>query len=453
MSSGDTIAALATPPGEGALAVIRISGPDTKDLFPTLGWKQPSPPPHRLLQRGLYRATSGELLDDLTWIPYASPRSFTGEDMVELITHGSPFIVERILQDLTSRGLRLAEPGEFTRIAFLNRKLDLAQAEAIVDLIRARSDRALLAAQKQLSGALGQQLDHFITRLLRVTAQIEAYIDFPEEDLPPEDQSGPHRDLADLIQSIERLAATQKYRERLQDGIKIVILGQPNAGKSTLLNALVGEDRAIVSEEPGTTRDYIDVRTTLGPHLIRLIDTAGIRETESLVEKAGVERTRRLATEADVLLLVVDRHAPPPAVDGDFADLFKKRPTLLVSNKADLPADPEHSRFLPNLSPLPVSARDGKGLETLHDKLLGLLNSEYHIPEDADVIVSARHAGSLVEARSFISQAKQILEEAGPVELAASELHLAIEALGRITGKIDNERMLDELFGSFCIGK
>lgn len=452
-TSGSTIAALATPPGEGALAVIRISGPDTKTLLPALGWTKSKLPPPRKLQHSHYTSLSGEPLDDLTWIPYASPRSFTGEDMIELIMHGSPFIVEKILQDLVARGMRLAEPGEFTRTAFLNRKLDLVQAEAIVDLIRARSDRALLAAQKQLSGALGFQLDAFITRLLRVTAQLEAYIDFPEEDLPPEDQSGPHQELGLLIQAVERLAATQKYRERLQDGIKVVILGQPNAGKSTLLNALAGEDRAIVSEEPGTTRDYIEVRSAIGPHLVRLIDTAGIRETDSMVEKAGVDHTRRLAQQADVILLVVDQHAPPPAIESSFAELFARRPTLLIRNKGDLLPHPEHQGYLPELSPIEVTARNGDGLETLRRRLLLILNSDYKIPEDADVIISARHATSLEEARENILQAKRILKKNGPVELAASELHLAIEALGRITGKIDNERMLDELFGSFCIGK
>lgn len=453
MSESDTFAALATPPGEGALAVIRISGPDTCLALDALGFERAAPPPPRSFQRAHYRDLKGAVVDDLTFVFFQGPRSYTGEDMIELTAHGSPFIVEKILQDLQARGIGLAEPGAFTRAAFLNGKLDLAQAEAVVDLIRARSDRALQVAQQQLSGTLGKKVEELVSQLLRVTAGLEAYIDFPEEDLPPENQEGPRNDLRRLAEALHNLAATQKYRDRLQDGVRVVLLGEPNAGKSTLLNALVGEERAIVSEEAGTTRDYIEVRVVLGSHLVRLIDTAGLRESVSKVERAGVERSKQLARDADIILLVLDRSTPPPSLDPAIAEALRKKPAVVVLNKADLDSHEGATAFLADLPRCLVAAQSGSGLDALRGTLIGLLNSDYAVPESADVIVSARHAGALDEARTHVECALRNLVEAEPPELAASDLHLAIEAMERIVGKIDNERMLDELFGSFCIGK
>ncbi len=453
MSESDTIAALATPPGEGALAVIRISGVNTIEVLPALARDVANPPPPRTFQRARYLSVSGECIDDLSFVYFKAPQSYTGEDMIELTTHGSPFIVEKILQDLQQRGISLAEPGAFTRAAFLNGKLDLAQAEAVVDLIRARSDRALLAAHHQLSGSIGKKVEEIVGQLLKVTAQLEAYIDFPEEDLPPEDQEGPRQALRELAQTLQGLAATQRYRERLQDGICIVLIGQPNAGKSTLLNAIVGEERAIVSEEAGTTRDYIESRVIIGSHLVRLIDTAGIRESVSAVEQAGVERSKRLAREADLILLVHDRSTPPPLVDAEIAGEMARKPTFLVENKCDLPRNPGLEEFLPALPRFSLAADRGEGVPDLIAAIRRELDRGYIVPEHADVLVSARHASALDSAKQFVSAALEHLENGMSPEFAASELHLAIEEMGRITGKIDNERMLDELFGSFCIGK
>jgi tRNA modification GTPase len=451
----ETIAALATPPGEAALAVVRVSGNRIHDLLAgALGVAPSPPPPPRRASVGVYRAMDGRPLDQMVWIFYAGPNSYTGDDLLELMPHGSPFIVQRLLEDLCARGCRLAEPGEFTRLAFLNGKLDLAQAEAIVDVIRARSDRALAIAQDQLSGSLGRHIGEMVTTLLRLTAGLEAYIDFPDEDLPPEDTEGPIHDLIALKGAIDRLLATEHYRRRLQDGIRIVLLGEPNAGKSSLLNALLEEDRAIVSEEAGTTRDFIEARTQLGGHLVRLFDTAGVRESGSKVERAGVEKTLKVAREADILLLVHDQECPWPTFDPALAAMVAGKPCLVVLHKSDLGAEPKsHPPVSFSLGTLRASSQTGAGLLDLRQRLVSFLDRDFQVPADADVAISARHAAALAEAKDWLEAAATKLRAGEPAELAATDLHLAIEAMGRIVGRIDNERVLDELFGSFCIGK
>lgn len=451
----DTIAALATPPGEAALAVIRVSGNRIREILnDALGGEASPTLPPRVARVGTYRGVDQGVLDQVVWIHYPAPRSYTGEDMLELMPHGSPFIVQRLLEDLAQRGCRLAEPGEFTRLAFLNGKMDLAQAEAIVDIIRARSDRALAVAQQQLAGALGRHIESLVTTLLRVTAQLEAYIDFPDEDLPAEDVEGPIQSLLDLREAVGRLMATQHYRRRLQDGIRIVLIGEPNAGKSSLLNVLVDEDRAIVSEEAGTTRDFIEVRTMIGGHLIRLFDTAGIRQSDSRIERAGVEKSLKLAREADLLLFVHDWTQPWPDSEVELCQILAEKPALGLLHKCDLPAATSEDPPLAfKLGTLAISSVTGEGIENLRNLIAHFLDRDFSVPEDADVAISARHASALNDAQRCLEDAVEKLRKNVAAELAATDLHLAIEAMGRIVGRIDNERVLDELFGAFCIGK
>lgn len=453
MPENETIAALATPAGESAIAVIRVSGPEVESILSTAFLNSPAPLVPRFARLADYVDQSGKVIDNVLFTYFQRPRSFTGEDMIEISSHGSPFICERILQDLTLRGVRMAEPGEFTRTALLNGKMDIAQAEAIVDVIRARSDRALAAAQKQLSGALGSCIEIFTTKLLSVTAHFEAYIDFPDEDLPEEDNEGPVKDLRDLIHDVESLISTQKYRSRIQDGIRVVLLGEPNAGKSSLFNAIAGEERAIVSEEAGTTRDFIEIRTQFGSHLVRLFDTAGLRVSESAIERAGVEHSRKQASEADVIVWVIDSTSPPLPLDQDLMSLSERIPGLVVENKCDLKDSGPRTEFLNELPRYRISAISGLGLDAFRSGFLELLNTRYQVPDSVEVVISARHAAALVDAKAFLEAGLRAATESAATELVASELHQAIGALGRITGNIDNERILDELFGSFCIGK
>lgn len=451
----DTIVAIATPSGESALGLIRCSGPACLRLCAeALG--KPGPTPRRAtLAR--YQSTQSATLDEVIFTYYPPKNSFTGEAMLELSAHGNPYLLRKILDDLLARGCRLAEPGEFTKLAFLNGRLDLSQAEAVLDVIRARSDAALAAAQKQLSGSVGRSVEAFVARLLAIMAHLEAYIDFPEEDLPEEDQAGPAQELKALIADFTRLIATSSYSTLLREGARAVIIGLPNAGKSSLLNALAGEERAIVSEEPGTTRDYLETPILVGPYLLRLIDTAGLRDTTGTIERLGIAKTREQISQADLLLVVADASLPDTSslenLTKEFASSLSPSRIIILENKADLPSFRPLASFFPASPHLPVSAKTGLGLDTLREKLALLLEQEISVPGQDAIIVNARHAHALEEARQSLQSALSKMADGLPAELVASELRLAIEALGQITGRIDNERMLDILFSKFCIGK
>lgn len=447
--SADTIAALATPVGTSAIAVVRASGPQTAELVQTIFGATPPP---RLAQHADYRDRSGALVDDVLFTFFSGPNSFTGEDTVEISCHGNPFITQKILGDLFARGCRAAEAGEFSKRAFLNGRMDLSQAEAVMDLIHARSERALAAANQQLRGALGRQMDSLIYQLVNVLANIEAYVDFPEEDLPIEDHQAIQHQLETLLNNTNRLLATNHYGVLLREGIKTVIIGEPNAGKSSLLNQIVGRDRALVSAEPGTTRDYLEERVALGAHWLRLIDTAGLNPRAVSLEQRGVEKTFEQAAEADLFLWVIDSSRPPPSLPPTLAKRMTPANTLAVFNKIDLPS------AIPNASPqtfptVHISALLGTGFEELLAAVAKLAES-FHVEIGNDLIaINARHAHALEQAKFSLLTARQKLTANEPSEFLASDLRVALDAFGQISGKIDNEKILDRLFASFCIGK
>jgi tRNA modification GTPase len=449
--SSDTIAALATPAGTSALALVRVSGPDTAEVAREIFGETPPP---RHARHGDYRAKSGQLVDDVvaTFFPEAS--SYTGEDALEISCHGNPFIAQTILEDLFARGCRPAGPGEFTQRAFLNGRMDLSQAEAVMDLIHARSERALAAANQQLRGGLGRRLNDWTERLLGALARIEAYIDFPDEDLPTEDRAIVRGTLETLAAETDRLLATSHYGELLRDGLKTVIIGAPNAGKSSLLNRLVGHERAIVSAEPGTTRDFIEERIIVGPHCLRLIDTAGLNPAPDAIEKLGMEKSLERVAEADLILLVLDAQRPLPALPESLAKLLVSSRAMTVLNKIDLLSGASPKVAAPgNLPVVKISALTGAGIDTLTAEIARFADS-FQPSNGEDVIaINARHADALVRARTCLQSALEKLNQNSPVELLASDLGGTLAAFGDILGKVDNERMLDQLFATFCIGK
>lgn len=452
MAEVDTIVAPATPQGESALALVRLSGPRAAVL--AAAQHGGTPPEPRRAWHADYRSVSGELIDDVVLTCFAAPRSYTGEDVLEISSHGNPYIVRKIIDDAIARGCRMAEAGEFTRRAFLNGRLDLTAAEAVMDVIRARSDRALEAARQQLRGALGRRIDRLVGDLLQCCAAIEAHIDFPEDDLPAEDRARRRAEIAALLEEIGRLQATRRQGELLREGLSVVLLGAPNAGKSSLLNRLAGYERAIVSDEPGTTRDFLEEPVLLGPHRIRMIDTAGLREAAAAVERAGVERSLERAGDADLVVLVVDATAPCPTLPEAVLQRLAARQVVIAVNKCDLPGRLFAWSGAENLPRVEISARTGAGVDDLRRVLAGLADEVTGTGGDEEhVAVNARHAAALAEASGALEHARALLSREAPLELVGSELRVAIGALGAIVGRIDHERVLDRLFASFCIGK
>jgi tRNA modification GTPase len=448
----DTIAALATPAGTAALALLRISGPDTNRLSRELFG---SPPPPRVATHGDYVDISGSVVDDVVATRFEGPHSYTGEDSLEISCHGSPFIARKILADLLARGCRPAGPGEFTQRAFLNGRMDLSQAEAVMEVISARSDRALAAAQQVLRGALGRHMAGLVDGVVSALSAVEAHIDFPDEDLPPEDRSQLEAQVAAVLRGAEQLLATERTGAFLREGMLTVIVGEPNAGKSSLLNRIVGADRAIVSAEPGTTRDFIEERVTVGPHGLRLVDTAGLNPGAEGIERLGIEKTLERAARGDLFILVLDATRPTPPLPPEIRKCITPSNTVVALNKADLvPGGGRPAAAAPpGFSSAEVSALTGGGLEVLLAKLAGLAEGLQTTVGEERIAINVRHAHFLAEARSCLVAALAKIRAGAPAELLASDLRGALGALGEISGKVDNERMLDQLFASFCIGK
>lgn len=440
-----TIFALATAPGRSGVAVVRVSGPDAAATLAALT-NRPLPEPRRAALVTLRDPASGDALDDALVLRFTAPASFTGEDVVELHLHGGRAVVAGVVAALAARsGLRLAEPGEFTRRAFENGKLDLTEAEAVADLIDAETTAQRRQALRQMDGALGRLYNGWRDRLTRALAHIEADIDFAEDDLPG--------GVADAVRPvIERLLAeiTDHLNdggrgERLREGLHIAIVGAPNAGKSSLLNALARRDAAIVSARAGTTRDIIEVQLDLGGYPVVLADTAGLREAAAdEVEEEGIRRARDRAARADVKVAVFDATALPDLDPGTLALIDAD--SVVVLNKCDVAA--VTPSIIAGASPVLVSARTGAGLRDLEQRLTAFSADRLAVGS-APSLTRARHRAALDECRTALDRALT----APLPELAAEDIRLASRALGRITGRVDVEDLLDIIFRDFCIGK
>jgi tRNA modification GTPase len=408
-----------------------------------------------MAQHADYRDASGQLIDDVVYTYFAGPKSYTGEDLLEISCHGNPFIAQKILEDLYARGCRPAEPGEFTKRAYLNGRIDLSQAEAVIDLIRARSERALAAANAQLRGALGREIESLSALLINILASIEAYIDFPEDDLPPEDLRRMQQDLSALLERTQRLIATNHYGAMLRDGIRTIILGQPNAGKSSLLNRLIGHDRALVGPDPGTTRDYLEEPITIGQHSLRLIDTAGLNPHASPLEHRGIAKTLEQSAAADLYLWVVDSTLPFPDVPLAIQSRLTCANTVIVFNKIDLLPEAASGRLV-SKDGFPfvcLSALDGRGVDKLREAITGLVSAHQSSIDSEFIAINARHTNSLITASACLRNAQVELTNNSYKELLASELMLALSAYAEISGESQDTAVLDRLFSAFCIGK
>lgn len=454
----DTIAAVATPLGEGGLAVLRLSGPAAlaiaDQVFTPAGRTavKPSAAASHTLHYGRIRQAD-RTLDEVLLAVMRAPRTFTREDVVEISCHGGVFVARQILQALLDAGARLASPGEFTRRAFLNGRIDLVQAEAVTDLIHARTELALGAANEQLAGTLSRQLDGAREDLLALLAHVEAHIDFPDEDIAPATRDQMLARLRTGVQRMDALLATAREGRVLRRGIRAVILGRPNVGKSSLLNRLLGHDRAIVSPVAGTTRDTIEETANIRGIPIVFIDTAGLRPAEDVIEQEGIRRTQAAAEAAELVLHVLDRTQPLEEQDHRDLAWSATKPRVLVLNKADLPglewslADATHT---PQVA---VSCSTGAGLESLKDAISALVWQGRAGGEMHEVMVNARHEQALRRAREAAANAAQALADGVSLELVALDLRVAVHALGEIVGKATTEDLLDSIFSQFCLGK
>jgi tRNA modification GTPase len=454
----DTIASVSTAPGVGAIAVVRVSGPSAlpvlRRLTPGLGG---DPDARRATLAELRDPESGELLDRAIVTFFAGPASYTGEDMVELSCHGGRLVPELVVDACVRAGARRADPGEFTRRAYLRGKLDLVQAEAVADLIEARSRALHRAALGQLERGLSERIASLRAALVGLEALLAHHIDFPEEDAPPTSLEVVSARADGLLADIDRLLRTAPEGELLREGALTVLAGRPNAGKSSLYNALAGEERAIVTEEPGTTRDALEVTLQLGGFPFRVVDTAGLREAGERVERIGIEVTRRYLERADLVLLCV------PATDGlgdeerAFLEGVSHTPVVVVETKADLVgtvAVQTADSTAETADKLRVSARTGQGLDQLRQLLPELVYSAVvAVSPDVPILTRRRHADGLRAARAEIEAFRSALAEGLPPEVAATHLRPAETALEELLGVISVEDVLDAVFAEFCVGK
>ena len=453
----DTIAAIATPIGEGGLAVIRISGPQAfavaDECFAPAGKLslKPSAAQTHTIQYG-HVVRNGNTVDEVLVAVMRAPRTFTREDAVEITCHGGILPAKMVLDAVLEHGARLAEPGEFTRRAFLNGRIDLAQAEAVADLIHSRTELALRAANEQLAGKLSQRINELRDEMMKTLAHVEAHIDFPEEDIAPDTKDELIGRLLRGVAFMDDLLRTANEGQILRHGIRAAIIGRPNAGKSSLLNLLLGHDRAIVSPIPGTTRDTIEETANIRGLPVVFIDTAGLREARDEIEVEGIRRSRESLQNAEFILHVFDVSEPFTETDTNYLTEFAGKKRILVRNKIDLPSKlPMPSHLTGPV--VEVCCLTGTGIEPLKDAIKDLIWSGEIKTEMLQVMINSRHQDALNRARVATQRTADALRANESLEFAAMDLRIAVNAVGEIVGKTTTEDLLDMIFSQFCIGK
>jgi tRNA modification GTPase len=443
----DTIAAIATPPGHGALGIVRLSGKNAVAIArEVLCLKSELRPRYPVLAE--LRDPSGDLVDETVVTFFAAPRSYTAEDLVEISCHGAPVLLRYCLDRLVRAGARLAEPGEFTLRAFLNGRIDLPRAEAVRDLIEATTLYQARVAARQTQGAVSKRVAPFKAQLLDLIALMEAGIDFAEDDISVAPAAEITRRLAPIVEGIEKLARSFVYGNVVRSGFSLAIVGPPNAGKSSLFNRLLEQDRAIVTEIPGTTRDLVSETAEFAGIPVRLVDTAGIRKTGELVERLGIERSLEAMSDADITLVVFDGAViRDTEADELLARALSQGHAIAVANKSDLPG------FAAREKDLAVSAVTGEGIGELRDAVVEKLGGSLEIQAETGLITSVRHENLLREAAQTLCKAGEAALAGVPHEMILLDLYCAMQALDQITGATTAEDILHRIFATFCIGK
>lgn len=454
----DTIAAISTALGEAAISVVRVSGPQALQIA-ALAFKLPATLTPRQAHLVQVVDSVGNPLDHGLLLHFKGPASYTGEDVIEFHGHGGVLVTQRVLDRLLACGARAAEPGEFTQRAFLNGKMDLTQAEAVMDLIHAQSTLALRAANEQLGGAIGREAAAMQQEIIPVLAHIEAFIDFPDEDISPETGTALMQRIDAVLERAQKLIATSEQGRILRHGARTVISGAPNVGKSSLLNVLLGFERAIVSPTAGTTRDTIEEIIQVHGIPLRLVDTAGLREAGDDIERVGIQRTERELDRADLVIEVVDASQPAAAASRlTLPDSIANR-RILILNKCDLGIHADWSTVVPSLGgsgsvkAIPLSCLTGTGIEQLRDAIRDVIATAGPLAADHPIAINARHKAAFERAAERLLAAKTALERSEAPEFIALEIREALQAIGDVIGQVDVERILDFIFSTFCIGK
>ncbi|HWP93560.1 MAG TPA: tRNA uridine-5-carboxymethylaminomethyl(34) synthesis GTPase MnmE [Thermodesulfobacteriota bacterium] len=458
----DTIAAIATPPGEGGIAIIRISGPRTLELLNKIFKRVNNKSVFEMSSHRLYRGrvidpASERVYDNVLSVFMKSPRSYTGEDVAEIHTHGGHLVPKKVLELLFRYGARPASPGEFTLRAFLNGRMDLAQAEAVSDVVNAQTEESLKQAELQMEGVLSRRIWGFRDTVLDILAEVEAQVDFPEEDIDPIIKTTMIERTTDLIAQMDNLLASYEEGRILKYGVYTAILGKPNVGKSSLLNRLLMKERAIVSPHPGTTRDFIEETLDVRGIPLRLVDTAGLRATADEVEKVGVELAKKKGSEAELVIAVVDGSL---GLDGDDLEVIKcldLKKSILIINKTDLPpqiSEEDVSKFYPRELIVKTSAKSGLGIEELKTKIHEVILGKNNRSESAEIVLTEqRHKVAIQKARVSLLSFLKALDRSESPEFLAIDLRSALDSLGEITGETTTEDVLGRIFSKFCIGK
>ena len=446
-----TIVALSTPRGRGALAVIRLSGPSAIAVAKKMGGFDDVDPRRATLTR-LKRSGDEVILDQVLLTCFPAPHSLTGEDVVEISCHGSPAVVRSIVDATLELGAVLAGPGEFTLRALSNGKINLAQAEAIRDLIAAQTDAAVKQASRQLNGELSNALGPFKEKLVEVIVLLESALEFVEEDIPAPRANEIDLQLAEVSEGVRKLAGSFSAGRLLQEGIRVTITGRPNVGKSSLFNSLIERERAIVTDIPGTTRDTLTEAIDLDGIPVILTDTAGLRDTTDGIETLGIERTRRAMGDSDLVLVVLDGSADPGPSDRELIDQTAETRRLIVFNKSDLPSFNSAACCVEDQQAINVSARTGDGLTALRAAILSSVHSN-GMDDGSLLITNARHYDLLCSTQRELEAARSALRDRHSEELVLVPLHNALRFLGQITGETTTEDILSEIFATFCIGK
>jgi len=444
----ETIAAIATPTGIGGVGIVRVSGQSAQRIAEMIIGHCPEP---RIARYSRFRNDAGEIIDEGITLFFAAPHSFTGEDVLELQGHGGPVVMDMLLRRVLECGACLARPGEFSLRAFLNGKLDLAQAEAVADLIESDTSAAARLAVRSLEGEFSRRINRLVEKLIELRLYVEAAIDFPEEEINFLSDLKVSTDLRSIISSVENVEQSARVGRLLRDGMTLVIAGRPNVGKSSLLNALAGRESAIVTDIPGTTRDLLRERIQIDGLPLHLIDTAGLRESSDRVEQEGIRRARDEIRKADRILWIFDDREVPAYPDLDQENLPTEIPITRVRNKIDLTGQSPLLQETAEGVEIALSAKTGKGIELLRDHLKQSIG--YHSSQEGEFIARRRHLEALNIASKHLLVGQQALLEEGSGELLAEDLRLAQQALSEITGEFSSDDLLGRIFSSFCIGK